>query len=203
MIPRPPVALLESFAPSFIADPNLEEWVRDTILFPGGALENPDHAHLQQADIAWLWTNVENTRSGRRIIGQARLMPPTGEKWSAGMSAAHITAMCGRMPDFLGVLDAAAVSEMDDWQLCALIEHECYHMAQKTDEFGEPMFHKETGQPLWTMRGHSVEEFTGVVRRYGATSPDLADMVRSVNRGPEVTAVQISRACGTCLRVVK
>ncbi|WP_375188445.1 putative metallopeptidase [Sphingobium yanoikuyae] len=203
MIPRPPVHLLETFAPAFVADPSLETWVRDTILFPGGALENPDHVHLQSADIGYLWTNVENARSGRRIIGQARLLPPAGEKWSAGMASAHILAMFERMPDFLIILDAMKAAEMEDWEVCALIEHELYHCAQKKDEFGEPMFHKETGQPLWAMRGHDVEEFVGVVRRYGVTSPELAAMVQAVNRGASVAATQIARACGTCLRVAK
>lgn len=203
MIPRPPAILLESFAPSFVADPALEEWVKETILFPGGALENQDHVHLQQADIGYLWTNVENKRAGRKIIGQARLLPPTGEKWSAGMSAVHILALFERMPDFLITLDALAFNDMEHWQQCALIEHELFHCAQKRDEFGEPMFEKESGAPLWAMRGHDVEEFVGVVKRYGATSPELAAMVQAVNRGPEIAATNIARACGTCLRVVK
>lgn len=203
MIPRPPIHLIDAMEPKFVGAPELEEWVRENILFPGGVLENPDHAHLQQADIGFLWTNVENTRSGRRIIGQARLLPPSGEKWAAGMAATQILALFERMPDFLITLDAEKATEMEDWQVCALIEHELFHCAQKRDEFGEPMFHKETGRPLWAMRGHDFEEFVGVVKRYGATSPELAAAVQAVNRGPEIAATTIARACGSCLRIVK
>ena len=37
-------------------------------------------------------------------------------------------------------------------------------------------FNKDTGQPVLTLRGHDVEEFTGVVRRYGA-SKEVQELV--------------------------
>lgn len=203
MIPRPPIYLIDAMEPKFVGAPELEEWVRENILLPGGPLENPDHVHLQQARLGFMWTNLENRRGGKRIIGQCRLMPPSGDKWSAGLNAATIAMMFDGLPDFLIILDGVAYEEMDDWQRCALIEHELFHCAQKRDEFGEPMFHKETGRPLWAMRGHDFEEFVGVVKRYGATSPELAAAVQAVNRGPEIAATTIARACGSCLRIVK
>ena len=48
------------------------------------------------------------------------------------------------------------------------------------------------------MRGHDVEEFVGVVRRYGA-SPDVQALVDAANKPAEVGKLNISRACGTCL----
>jgi len=60
------------------------------------------------------------------------------------------------------------------------LEHELYHIVQSVDEFGAPKFNRDTGMPTLTLRGHDVEEFVGVVRRYGA------------------------RACGTCiLKIVR
>ncbi len=203
MIPRPPSALFDTLEPMFLPSIELGDWVRETFILPGGHLENPDHAHLGQMNVGFLWTTAENCKQGRRIIGQAQLMPPTGEKWSAARAAAQITKWFDGMPDALITLDALAVQEMDDWQVCALIEHECYHLGQKKDAFGDPIFDRETGKPLLSMRPHCVEEFVGVVQRYGATSPELSAMVEAVNRGPSVAATNIARACGVCLRIAK
>ncbi|MDP1363112.1 putative metallopeptidase, partial [Klebsiella variicola] len=52
--------------------------------------------------------------------------------------------------------------------------------------------------PKLEMRGHDVEEFVGVVRRYGA-SPDVQVLVDAANKPAEVGKLNISRACGTCL----
>jgi hypothetical protein len=34
-------------------------------------LNNPDHVHLQMADIGFVWTNVENTKRGGTSSGNA------------------------------------------------------------------------------------------------------------------------------------
>lgn len=183
--------------------PELADWARETFINAGSLTENPEHEHLQQADIGFLWTNVENTRRNRRILGQAQVMPPSGDKWAAGRSQYQILRWFGDMPDFLITLDAISCSEMDDTAFMALIEHELLHCAQGTDKFGSPAFSQQTGLPIWAMRAHDVEEFENVVARYGATSESLARMVRSVNQGPTIAAAKISMACGNCLRLVK
>ncbi|NBF06080.1 hypothetical protein GV819_27715 [Pseudomonas sp. Fl5BN2] len=48
------------------------------------------------------------------------------------------------------------------------------------------------------LQSHDVEEFVGVVRRYGA-SPDVQALVDAANNPAEVGKLNISRACGTCL----
>ncbi|NRP70767.1 hypothetical protein ILFOPFJJ_01649 [Ensifer psoraleae] len=83
-----------------------------------------------------------------------------------------------------------------------LVEHELYHAAQETDAFGAPKFSKSTGRPIFTIRGHDVEEFVGVVRRYGADAAGVRAMVDAANQKPEIARVQIAHPCGTCqLRV--
>jgi hypothetical protein len=77
-------------------------------------------------------------------------------------------------------------------------EHELYHIAQATDDYGAPKFNKETGMPVLKLRGHDVEEFVGVVRRYGA-SKDVQEMVDAANRPAEVAHIDVARACGTCM----
>ncbi|WP_414143867.1 putative metallopeptidase [Burkholderia territorii] len=49
-----------------------------------------------------------------------------------------------------------------------MVEHELYHIGQRTDEFGAPAFMKD-GMPKLSIRGHDVEEFVGIVRSYDAS----------------------------------
>jgi hypothetical protein len=80
------------------------------------------------------------------------------------------------------------------------VEHELYHIAQRTDEFGAPAFTQD-GYPKLGLRGHDVEEFVGIVRRYGAGAGagDTAKLVAAAQRDPEIGALNIAQACGTCL----
>jgi hypothetical protein len=103
----------------------------------------------------------------------------------------------GAMPDFLLTFSAPAAHDMDDASFCALVEHELYHCAQKMDQYGMPKF-KEDGSPSFAIRGHDVEEFVGVVARYGAIDPGVAAMVEVAGRQPLMRAASIAGACGTC-----
>lgn len=203
MRPMPPESVTGTFQTRFEPAPEIWDWARETFVAENALLMNEDHEHLRAADVGFLWTNVVNERRGRRILGMCALMPPGGDKWSAGRSEYQISRWFGGMPDFMITLDAMAAAEMEDAQFMALVEHELYHAGQAKDEFGSPKFSRQTGRPEWAMRSHDVEEFLGVVERYGATSADLARMVTAVNRGPKIVAAKISQACGTCLRLVK
>ena len=55
-----------------------------------------------------------------------------------------------------------------------------------------------TGEYKYYLRPHDVEEFHGVVQRYGA-SPDVQKMVELANDGPTIGKAKIAHACGTCL----
>lgn len=85
-----------------------------------------------------------------------------------------------------------------DAAFCALCEHELSHCGQARDEFGVPKFSQETGMPAFCMRGHDVEEFVGVVARYGALTPEIAALVQAANSAPVVAGGQIAIACGSC-----
>jgi len=51
------------------------------------------------------------------------------------------------------------------------------------DAFGAPKFKKSTGLPSFTLRGHDVEEFVGVVRRYGAAAAGVQAMIDAAAEG--------------------
>jgi hypothetical protein len=184
----------------FEPDEDLRQWILSTFVASDGELANPDHVHLNDAQIGVLWTNVDNSRNMRGVIGQAELMPPMAMgKWQRARAEQQIAEWFGAVPDFLLTFYAPAASEMDDASFCALFEHELYHCAQKRDSYGMPKFTQD-GRPSFAIRGHDVEEFVGVVARYGAAATGVAEMVAAANQRPTVALADIAGACGTCLR---
>lgn len=202
MRPQPPATLLEPVAqPLFAPAPDLREWVNETFIAEEAELVNEDHAHLRQAEIGFLWTNVENTKRHRTILGQCQLVNESGDKWSGGRSLMQLREWFGWVPDFLITLWAPAAADMDDPEFMSLVEHELYHAAQDVDAFGSPKFDR-SGYPVFAMKSHDVEEFVGVVARYGMTGANVARMVAAANAGPQIREARIASVCGSCLRLV-
>lgn len=205
MRPQPSFSLsTEVDCPAFVLANPLREWMEATFLNPSSPVHNPEHAHLAHAEIGFLWTVVENSRKGRRIIGQCEEGKPQGAmgKWARARAEMQIKQWFGFVPDFIITLDAEYCRACGDAEFMALVEHELYHAAQERDGFGAPKFSRATGRPIFTIRGHDVEEFVGVVRRYGADAAGVRAIVDAANRPPEIARAQIAHACGTCqLRV--
>lgn len=201
--PYPPAAMIADPEPLFVAARELEEWAQMQFINEISPLNNPDHAHLSMAQIGFVWTNVANVKRGRTILGQAQLITESGEKWAQGRTHQQLREWFGRVPTFLITLYAPHAMICTDAELMALTEHELYHCGQERDEFGQPKFSKSSGLPIYAMRAHDVEEFVGVVRRYGADAAGVREMVSAANKGPEIAEGLISRACGSCLRLVK
>lgn len=176
----------------------LGAWARRYFIEPGTPLHNPDHAHLEQAHIGWLWTNGVAENRGRRIAGECRMPRPAGSRWSQMMAEMQLVDWFGDVPDFVITIDAELARTASDAAFCALIEHELYHAAQALGIFGEPRFTRE-GRPVFTMRGHDVEQFVGVVARYGMQASGVAEMVAAALTGPGVQDGAVELACGTCI----
>lgn len=187
---------LGRFAPA----PGVLEWLREEILAEDGALHNPDHQHLLDADLAVLWAPGGFVRQGRTVIGTAEQVAFRCSAWQRERQEQQMREWFGRVPDWLITLDAAFCTECTDVDFCALVEHEMYHIAQKRNLFGFPEFTKE-GQPKIEIRGHDVEEFVGVVRRYGVGDPNgaIGRLAAAARGAPEVSQASIAGACGTCL----
>ena len=184
----------------FVPAPEIIGWAQTTLIDDDASLPNEDHAHLRQAKLAALWTTIPNGRQGRTIIGQAEPGDPAVVgKWRRARAEQQIVEWFGEIPDFILTFDAGYASQCTDAEFMALVEHELYHCGQERDEWGAPKFRKGTGLPAFTMRGHDVEEFVGVVRRYGADTAGVRELVDAANRPPEVTRAEIAQSCGTCL----
>lgn len=179
--------------------PEVLDWIRTEILSGDGALHNPDHGHLEDAALGILWTNVPATRKQRALIGQAELVRSTGDPWPAARREEQLVGWFGELPDFTVTLYAPYCAEASDRAFAALVEHELYHCAQARDGYGMPRFSPVDGQPIFDLRGHDVEEFVGVVRRYGPVNPGVAELAATAGREPEIGETEIAEACGACL----
>ncbi|MGV3619108.1 MAG: putative metallopeptidase [Fimbriimonas sp.] len=199
--------MLQSSAPRPVAPEDgrftpaheLAEWAHETFVSLNGPLHNPDHEHLLRGTVAFLWAGAENAKAGRQILGMAQLgQVRNSDAWLRGQREQQLEEWFGRIPDFLITIDAGYWMLADDAQACALIEHELYHCGQLRDEFGMPCFNRD-GMPIWTMRSHDVEEFVGVVARYGAEATYLEGLRAAFERGPTIAPAEIGKACGTCM----
>lgn len=181
----------------FLPAPEVLDWLLTQVVDEKGQLHNPDHLHIKEARLAVLWAAGGFVKAGRTVLGQAEEVTFRCGPWQKGRQEQQMTEWFGYVPDYLITLAADYCATCPDAEFCALVEHELYHIAQAHDQYGAPKFNQE-GLPKFELRGHDVEEFVGVVRRYGA-SPDVQAMVDAANRPAEVGKLNISRACGTCL----
>lgn len=193
----PPDSIDELIYTTLAPAPELSAWAQDTILAEDGPLHNPDHAHLIDADIGFLWASSAFSKRGRTVIGQAEQVMIRAGGWQKARQEQQLRDWFGHVPEFLITLAADYCVQCSDMEFCALVEHELYHVGQQQDEFGAPAFYKD-GRPKLMLRGHDVEEFLGVVRRYGA-SAQVARMVDAAKTPPAVSGASIAHACGTCL----
>ena len=195
--PLPPAEFADLMCCRFLPAPEVLKWARAEILTEGGQLYNADHAHLEYADVQFLWAPGSFQKQGRTVLGQCEEMLFRCGPWQKGRQQQQMAEWFGAIPDFLITLDGRYCMSCSDAEFCALVEHELYHIGQEQDEFGGPAFTKD-GLPKLCMRGHDVEEFVGVVRRYGA-SEDVQRIIDAAKSAPEVAKINIARACGTCL----
>ncbi|WP_252088801.1 putative metallopeptidase [Pseudomonas sp. MWU13-3659] len=195
--PLPPAELLESPFITLKPAPDLWGWIQSEILADTGSIHNPEHAHLIDANIGVLWASSGFAKQGRVVLGQAEQLMFRAGGWQKARQEQQMREWFGDEPEFLITLAADYCAQCSDAEFCALVEHELYHIAHKLDKYGAPAFTRD-GMPKLEMRGHDIEEFVGVVRRYGA-SDDVQQLIDAASRPPEVAKINISRACGTCL----
>ncbi|WP_095118669.1 putative metallopeptidase [Pseudomonas sp. Irchel s3f10] len=200
--PFPPSSLLElsdlsELGIRLLPAPEVWEWLQAEILADTGSIHNEDHAHLIDADVRVMWASAAFTKKGRTVVGQAEQIAFRAGGWQKVRMEQQMMDWFGDVPAYIITLAADYCAQCSDADFCALVEHELYHIAQATDQYGAPKFTQE-GLPKLEMRGHDVEEFVGVVRRYGA-SPQVQELVDAANNPAEVGNMNIARACGTCL----
>lgn len=195
--PVPPADLFESIELRLEPAPEAWEWIQTEILADTGSIHNEEHAHLIDADVCVMWASSGFAKQGRVVLGQAEQVAFRVGGWQKARMEQQMVDWFGHIPSYIITLAADYCSQCSDTDFCALVEHELYHITQAKDMYGAPRFTQD-GLPKLEMRGHDVEEFVGVVRRYGA-SPDVQALVDAANSPAEVGKLNVARACGTCL----
>jgi hypothetical protein len=149
-----------------------------------------------------LWTSIENSRGGRRVVGQAeRGEPAVIGKWTRSRAVLQIVQWFGATSDFILTFDASYAAQCSDAEFCSPIEHELAHCGVERDMYGAPKFRKSTGLPAFALRSHDVAEFVGVVRRCGAAAAGVQAMIDAAAECPTiVVAADIDFACGSCAK---
>lgn len=143
IVTRPvPPRHLDRFQPA----EGVDDWVHKEILDKDGRIHNPDHLHLLEADLEFLWAPMGFTKQMRTVIGQAEEVMIRAGGWQKQRQEQQMLDWFGRVPTFLITLDASYCGSCSDIEFCALVEHELYHLAHKVDMFGAPAFTKE-GRP--------------------------------------------------------
>ena len=171
----------------------------NTFVHEDGELSNEDHAHLRNANIAAIWTNVEYEDGLMPVAGMAEIIRINGKPWPRAERTDHLCLLHGDLPQARIWIYAPYAVTLTDSAFCALVEHELYHLAHKKDKNAEPMFDDE-GRPVLTTRDHDVSEFLGVVERYGvqAVHPNVKMLIDAAKQKPLLEAASIALACGTC-----
>jgi hypothetical protein len=203
--PRPPDYLVDAaidaeFGGSFIPAPDVSDWIVAAFLDKGAPFYNADHQHLRHANIGVLWTNVDNIKQMRSVVGMAEMLVNRGSKWQKARADLQLVQWFRQIPEFVITLSAPYCAIADDASFCALVDHELTHCAQDIDHFGAPKFHRQSGLPVFAIRDHDVTEFVSVVRRWGvrAAGPNVEAMVKAALQEPEFSGARIAATCGTC-----
>jgi len=187
------------------ANEDLWPWIVETFLDPASKLYNKDHDHIicfRPPKISFLWAYTKCEMKGREVMGTTEQVMINVGGWKRDRQELQLINWFGDVPKFIITLDARKCQVMDDTDFCALVEHELYHVGHKINKDTNTFEYNSMGEPKLYLRGHDVEEFHGVVRRYGA-SEDVKEMARYANSKPEIGRASIAQACGTCLlRVV-
>ena len=215
--PAPPAELLEATVPvpggGLVAPAlDVEAWVQSEVLAENRPLSIYEHAHLREfkARVAFLWCTEHEARSGRRTLGTCQLARPTGRAWAQAQRRQQLTEWFGEVPTFLIVLDALHAQHALDTDrpenVLAVVDHELSHCGIKTDAYGARQFNDRTGEPVWTVRAHDVEEVVGVVRRWGTAATGTSALAAAIDHvrehGPDVAPASLDGICGTCKREV-
>jgi len=194
--PMPPTDL--RIGGEFRPAPDVAKWLVDAFIAQDATMRNDDHAHLRDANIGVLWTNVDNNRQMRTVLATAEIPTFRCGAWQKARQEQQLEEWFGDIPDFLLTFQAGWAETVSDIEWCAVAEHELFHCSQARDAFGMPKF-KADGSPSYALKGHDVEEFIGVVRRYGAVSSEVRAMVDAALVGERVPDIDIARSCGACM----
>jgi len=184
--------------------PDLMNWVITNFLTIGGPLHNPDHDHIaellhdNEEFLACAWASSACVAKKRMVLGQCEKVMFNQGGWKKARQEQQMRDWFGYVPTYLITIDASYCDQATDRHFCALIEHELYHIGVERDSDGEIIYSDHTGLPKHYLAGHDVEEFIGVVKRWGP-SKNVKRLIEVAKNPPFVSDLDISKCCGNCV----
>ncbi len=125
--PRPPSDLFGSMQGDAMLllcpAPALQAWTESAIFAPSVFIHNPDHAHLVDADLAFLWASSGFEKAGRVELGEVELVMFCAGGWQKARQEQQMIEWFGRVPAFLITFAADYCAGCTDAEFCALVEH--------------------------------------------------------------------------------
>ncbi|MGU3311808.1 putative metallopeptidase [Acinetobacter sp. M5A5_2a] len=194
----------EEEAIRLIPAPDLKKWVVANFLTLGGPLHNPDHDHIaellhdNEEFLEFAWASSAYTRAKRMVLGQCEKVMFQQGGWKKARQEQQMRDWFGFIPTYLITIDATFCDKANDSEFCALLEHELYHIGVERDGDGEIIYSDHTGLPKHYLAGHDVEEFIGVVKRWGANE-NVKRLIEVAKNPPFVSDLDISKCCGNCV----
>lgn len=206
--PFPPQELIdkveEDEAIRLAPAPDLMKWVITNFLTIGGLLHNPDHDHIaellhdNEEFLACAWASSACVAKKRMVLGQCEKVMFNQGGWKKARQEQQMRDWFGFVPIYLITIDASFCEKANDSEFCALLEHELYHIGVERYSDGEIIYSDHTGLPKHYLAGHDVEEFIGVVKRWGAND-SVKRLIEVAKNPPFVSDLDISKCCGNCV----
>jgi hypothetical protein len=143
------------------------------------------HAHLQAANIGYVFRDDELTRQGRVIAAECILVErilQSEKRYSRIVKWAFLRILrTADLPDFLILIDRNIWAGLDENEKLALIDHELSHawFATVDGDGVTQKFHSD-GSPWWAIRGHDFEDFHDVIKRNGLWNEELRTLARVI-----------------------
>ncbi len=117
------------------------------------------HHQLAEANIIYLFRSGNWKSKGRTKLGSASKLPE------------QYQLLTGY--ELMVVVNKDTWWALDEKQKFALVDHELCHFCREEDDKGETK---------WTIVGHDVEEFSGVIRRHGLWEPGVKAFAKEAQR---------------------
>lgn len=120
------------------------------------------HPELLAADFIILTRSPAAQKGGKAVLGSMK------------KASAEAQGLAGQKADYILTVS------LDDWNIFrdrqrrALLDHELSHCQGKED--------KETGAIKWGLVGHDIQEFSAVLKRWGAWSEDIVQVVETLQQ---------------------
>jgi hypothetical protein len=124
------------------------------------------HPHLAEARVALGWRlEWQADRDGRVTLGMCR-------------KASDLDRL---LHDYVILLNRELWDDLTPKQQRAVIDHEATHAAVATGKDGKPRV-TDDGRTVYRIRKHDLEEFRGIVERYGEYKADIEEFAAAIQR---------------------